>query len=108
MLSNPQKDQEAHILRCLATCSRKRVQLPTTAKLWMSWFRIRPVSLSEEICVHFQERVRAAASIQGFGGSRPQNLGRGSWWSQGGRRGSWTGRGILLYLIMYRRYVRKR
>jgi len=35
----------------------------------------------------------------------PQILGRG--WGRGGSWGSWTGRKILLYLIMYRKCVRK-
>ena len=40
----------------------------------------------------------------GAEGRDPQILGRGS---QGGSLESWTGREILLYLIMYRKYVRK-
>ena len=40
----------------------------------------------------------------GVGGSRPQILGRGSWWEVAGGRG---GRELLLYVIMYRKYVRK-
>src|SRR6218665_3739031 len=41
----------------------------------------------------------------------PQSLGRGvvgvAGWFARGVVGSWTGRKILLYLIMYRKYVRK-
>jgi len=37
-----------------------------------------------------------------------QILGRGSWGTAGGGRGrAWTGRELLLYLIVYRNYVRK-
>ena len=48
----------------------------------------------------------------GLGVATPQILGRGVvGGSQGGRRGvaggSWTGRKILLYVMMYRKYVRK-
>src|SRR6218665_336611 len=49
----------------------------------------------------------SGASIMGGWESRPQILGRESWGSRGGRWGSWTGREILLYLIMYRKYLRK-
>ena len=46
------------------------------------------------------------------GGLDPQDFGqRGSWGGRmgvaGGVVGAWTGRKILLYLIMYRKYVRK-
>ena len=37
-------------------------------------------------------------------GSRPPDFGQGG---RAGRRGSLGGREILLYLIMYRKYVRK-
>src|SRR6218665_4191946 len=51
------------------------------------------------------------ASILGADGRYPHILGRGSCGDRReGRRGSlglWTGREILLYLIMYRKYVRK-
>src|SRR6218665_3528697 len=44
---------------------------------------------------------KAGASILGWvGGHDPQILGRGLW-------GSWTGHDILLYLIMYRKYILK-
>ena len=46
--------------------------------------------------------LNAGTSILGAWGSRPQILGRGC---HGGRKvvvGSWTGREILLYLMMYR------
>jgi len=39
-----------------------------------------------------------------LGGRDPQDFGQGG---HGGIRGSWTGRKILLYLIMYTKYVRK-
>ena len=47
--------------------------------------------------------------VLGIEDCNPQILGRGSWGSQGGsyKGGSYTGREILLYLIMYRKYVRK-
>jgi len=52
--------------------------------------------------------VLSGASIMGCLGSWPQILGREVvGWSQGGHRGSWTGREKLLYLIMYRKNVRK-
>ena len=44
------------------------------------------------------------------GGSRPHRFwagGRGKSQGRKGRRGSWTGRKILLYLIMYRKYFQK-
>ena len=47
---------------------------------------------------------RSGASILGFGGHDPQILGRGRRRVAGG---SWTGRDILLCLIMYRKYFRK-
>ena len=50
-------------------------------------------------------QVKAGASILGLEGRDPQILVKGC---RGGRRGSWrswTGREILLYLIMYRKYV---
>ena len=42
---------------------------------------------------------------QSWGVATPQNLGRGVVGGVAG--GSWTGRKILLYLIMHRKYVRK-
>jgi len=42
--------------------------------------------------------------LGGWGVATPQILGRGSW---GVSRGSWTGRKILLYIIMYRKCFRK-
>src|SRR6218665_3905036 len=48
------------------------------------------------------------ASILGAEGRDPPNLGRGAQGgSQGGALETWTGREILFYLIMYRKYVRK-
>ena len=49
---------------------------------------------------------------EGLGRSRPPDFGQGgrgrvAGGRRGGSWGSWTGREILLYLIMYRKYVRK-
>jgi len=47
--------------------------------------------------------------ILGVGVATPQILGRGVvGGGKEGRRGLWTGRKILLYLNMYRKFVRKR
>ena len=46
----------------------------------------------------------AARQSWGLRGRFPHILGKGSWEVSGG---SWTGREILLYLFMYRKYVRK-
>jgi len=43
---------------------------------------------------------------RGGWGSRPLYFGQGSWVRRGIVR-SWTGREILLFLVMYRKYVRK-
>jgi len=49
-----------------------------------------------------------ASILRELGVTTLQILGRGRGGFAGGREGSWTGREILLYLIMYRKYVRKR
>jgi len=59
----------------------------------------------------FNKRVfvvcKAEASILGGWGSRPPDFGQGwSWEVAEGSGGSWTGREILLQLILYRKYVR--
>jgi len=48
--------------------------------------------------------MTGASILGGLGGSRPPDFGQGRSW---GRRGSWTGREVLLYLSLYRKYVRK-
>ena len=40
-------------------------------------------------------------------GRDPPDFGQGGRGVVGGSQGSWTGRKILVYLIMYRKYVRK-
>src|SRR6218665_1618208 len=78
-----------------------------------SYFSILPLVIHsswKRLLSHFY----AGASILGAEGRDPHILGRGSCWGRSkGRReslGSWTDREILLYLIyliMYRKYVRK-
>jgi len=71
--------------------------------LEMKWNIFGEVSVKEVRNEIFRSKCAIGVNPGGWGGRDPPDFGQGG---RGGRRGSWTGRKIL-YLIMYRKYVRK-
>ena len=62
---------------------------------------------SNDLCSKKKHCSIRGVNPGGLGVATPQILGLGSWGSQDGSWGSWTGREILFYLIMCRKYIRK-
>src|SRR6218665_1771052 len=65
------------------------------------------ISLSFSLCTDIFNRFQGRQSWGFWGVAISQNLGTGVVGNRRDGGGSWMGRKILLYLIMYRKYVRK-